>query len=462
MILCTRVEARDFRALFARCLAGRPRGPASPLVIRFANGTRVIASTTVEGVMLTHTSPATGERDELLVLPGSILAGVEGSTDEGVKLDRQSKLRAVLHWQGGGKPRTLSVELILTGTQHELPATPTFSPLSPKLLLALHECGRTTAREPGRFALTRIQVQGRAGRVVGTDGKIALVCKGFKFPFTESVLVPAVPVFGSKPLTRVPEVSVDRTSTHLVIAVGPWAVWLPIDTTGRYPDVAALIPRQPLTTAAIDHTDATELLKVLHGLPGQDEENRPVTLDAGGSVTIRGRGENTDNTREITLARSTASGPTLQVALDRRVLARALSLGCRELRLTPDKPFVAQGDGFTFIAAPLDPDLIVPPTADARRISTETAMTRAEQPTPTTQRRNEMPPTDPNGHTPTRGDPPDPLLVAEELRDSLAEAATKAARLVAILKAGRKEKKVLTSIFANLKQLGLDSGGPQQ
>ena len=71
-----------------------------------------------------------------------------------------------------------------------------------------------------------------------------------------------------------------------------------------------------------------------------------------------------------------------------------------------------------------------------------------------------MPPPDPNGHAPTRGDPPDPLLVAEELRDVLSEAAAKAARLVAILKAGRKEKKVLTSILANLKQLGLDAGGP--
>ncbi len=119
MVLCTRVVARDFRAVFARRLAGRPRGPAPPLVIRFANGTRVIASTTAGGVMLTHTSPATGERDELLDVPGSILAEVEGSTDEGVKLDRPSKLRGALHGQGGGKARTLPVDLILPGTQHE-------------------------------------------------------------------------------------------------------------------------------------------------------------------------------------------------------------------------------------------------------------------------------------------------------------------------------------------------------
>jgi hypothetical protein len=64
-----------------------------------------------------------------------------------------------------------------------------------------------------------------------------------------------------------------------------------------------------------------------------------------------------------------------------------------------------------------------------------------------------------NGYTPPRGDPTDPLVAAEELRDSLADATNKAARLVAMLKAGRKEKKVLTSILANLKQLGLDTGG---
>ena len=72
-----------------------------------------------------------------------------------------------------------------------------------------------------------------------------------------------------------------------------------------------------------------------------------------------------------------------------------------------------------------------------------------------------MPTNETNGHTPPRGDPADPLVAAEELRDALTEAAAKAARLVALLKAGRKHNKVLASVFANLKQLGLDSGGPR-
>ncbi len=70
-----------------------------------------------------------------------------------------------------------------------------------------------------------------------------------------------------------------------------------------------------------------------------------------------------------------------------------------------------------------------------------------------------MKPSETNGHAPPRGDPPDPLVVAEELRDPLGDALAKATRLVAVLKAGRKEKKVLASVLANLKQLNLGPGG---
>jgi len=69
-----------------------------------------------------------------------------------------------------------------------------------------------------------------------------------------------------------------------------------------------------------------------------------------------------------------------------------------------------------------------------------------------------MEPAKMNGHTPPRGDPPDPLFAAEELRDALADASTKAARLVAALRYTKKEKKALSSVLANLKQLNLGGG----
>ena len=53
------------------------------------------------------------------------------------------------------------------------------------------------------------------------------------------------------------------------------------------------------------------------------------------------------------------------------------------------------------------------------------------------------------------GDPADPLELAEELRAALSEAAGLAARLVATLRQGKREKKVLASVLTNLKQLNL-------
>ncbi len=75
---------------------------------------------------------------------------------------------------------------------------------------------------------------------------------------------------------------------------------------------------------------------------------------------------------------------------------------------------------------------------------------------------NEMNGPAPGGrHDPPAGDAPDPLVAAEELRAALADAATKAGRLVAALKTSRKEQKVLASVLANLKQLNLGTGEPR-
>jgi hypothetical protein len=440
----TREVAQSFRLLFGKCLSGRPRGPAPPVVVRTGGGLRTLAATTAGGVTLTHSAPAPGEPDDLVVLPASVLAEVEGGTGEGVALDLRTKLRGVVTWHGGGKPRTLPVELILPGKQHELPAPPEMTCVPGPLLAALFECGQTAAKESGRYALSKVQLQGKAGRVVGTDGKVALLWRDLNFPFAEDVLVPALPVFGAKPLARATEVKVGRTATHLVVAAGPWSVWLPTDGNAKYPDVAAVVPRRATATAEIDEADAARLLPALPGLTGGDHELRPVTLDTGGGVRVRG-GTEGGETKEVPLARSTASGPAVRVVLDRRVLARALALGCRTLRLTPGKPVVAEGGDRTLVAAQLDPSLLAAPASCAPEPS---------RPSDTPERRTPVKP-ESDGHVPPRGDPADPLELAEELRAALSEAAATAARLVAALRQGKKEKKVLSALMTNLKQLNL-------
>ena len=136
------------------------------------------AATTPEGVTLTHTAPAPGERDDRLVLSAGILANVEGGTDDPVSADRQSKLHAVVRWADRDGPHSTPTDLILPGKQHELPEPPAFSPVGAGFLTALHECGRTAAKDSGRFALSKIQIQGKTGRMIGTDGK-RLLWDGF-------------------------------------------------------------------------------------------------------------------------------------------------------------------------------------------------------------------------------------------------------------------------------------------
>lgn len=69
---------------------------------------------------------------------------------------------------------------------------------------------------------------------------------------------------------------------------------------------------------------------------------------------------------------------------------------------------------------------------------------------------------DPVRPPPPPPDAPDPLALAEQVRQSLADAHTAAARLVAALKGRKKEQKALSQVYASLKSLRLapDREGP--
>ncbi|WP_439622088.1 hypothetical protein [Gemmata sp.] len=445
MTLFTRAVARDVRAVLTRCASGRPRGPAHHVVVvRACGGVRTVTATTPGGVMVVHTTPAPDEPDGVAVVPAAVLADAGGAADTAVVLDRVSNGRGTVRWEAGGAARALPVALIVPGRQHDAPVVPELTPVADRLLAALDACGRAAARDDGRYALSRVQLRGRAGTVAGTDGRLAVLFTGLTFPFDDDVLVPAVAAFASKPLARAGGVRVGLGPAHLVVAAGPWAVFLPVARGARYPDVAGVVPRHAATTVALDPADAAGLLAALPDLPGATDEHRPVTLDAGPTVEVRGRDVGTGAARAVVLERSAAAGPPVRVALDRRLLARALALRCRVLKFGPAPLVVAEGDGVTVVVAALDPDRTVPPAGGAGPAATVNPERSALMKT-----------TDVPGPAAARGDPPDPLVAAEELRDALADAAARAARLVAALRAGRREKKVLASVYAGLKQLNL-------
>ena len=166
---------------------------------------------------------------------------------------------------------------------------------------------------------------------------------------------------------------------------------------------------------------------------------------------------------ELRLSRSTATGPPLRVAIDRTALGRALALGCRTLRIDPEgKVVAAEGPQRTFLAATLDASFVVLSDKKTNRTTTDSAPAddRA-RPHPDPERKEAMKPHEQNGRTsngrpePTPIESPDLLAEAEALRGVLADAVARAARLVTALKNARKEKKVLSTVWAGLKQLNL-------
>lgn len=451
MIVIPRGLARSFRALLRRCVSGRPRGPAPDVVFECEAGTLTVWARTADAG-LACTAPAECD-DGVLVVPLTVLAAVEGGGDDPVELTAGPGPRGEARWADRGTPRVHAFDAVPADREHRPPAPPAgWQAVPPAFLAALFECGRTTARESGRYALARVQVRGTAGQVVGTDGRTALVWGGFDLPVREDVLVPALPVFGARELASATPVRVGRTAAELVVAAGPWRVVLPVDAGGRYPDVAGVAPRTAPTVVGLDERDAVDLTARLPGLPGADAEGQPVTLDLDGGVAVLARDDATGAVEAVRLGRSPAAGPRARVVVDRRVLARALALGCVTVRVAPDKPVVFEGGDKTLVTVALDPALAT--GADPADPATNTTTERR------TAVRHET-----NGHGPTgRPDPPatdvpDLLAAAEELRVALGEALAKAGRLVAALKARKRGEKALTQVWSSLKALNLSPGG---
>lgn len=448
MIEIPRGPCRAFPALARKCVSGRPRGPAPPVVCEAAGGVLTVSAVTGDAG-LAYVGPTT-VGDGRLVVPMAVLGTIPGRGNGPVTLAVGPGLRGEIRFADRGADVARPFDAVRPGRQHALPTMPTdWHPVPAGFLTALDECGRTAARESSaRYALTRVQVRGPAGQVVGSDGRTALIRGKFDLPFAGDLLVPAVPVFGAKEFTGVGEIAVGRTDAHLVVRSGPWLVFLPVDATGRYPDVAGLVPKTGGTVVGIGEADAAVLLDRLPGLPGDDGDDRPVTLTADGGLAVLARDGTTNRVEQIRLPNSTMTGPPVCIAVDRRAVARALELGCRTVRITPGRPIAFEAADRTFIAMALDPAAAVPAGVREANISNDRR----------TAVRHET-----NGHAPNgRHDPPadpDPLAAAEEVRSALADALAAAGRLVAVLKHRKKEKKALASVYAGLKALRLGSEG---
>lgn len=444
---------RRFAAVAARCGTGKSAPPV--VVCRTTAGVLTVCTTSPNGVRLMYTAP-TDAADAVLVLPSDVLPALAAARGP-VELRSTGGLRAEARWADDSGPKSHPFPAVKPGRQHAPPPAVTARvPCPPTLLAALHACGKATARRDPtpRFALDRVCLSGSAGRVIGSDGKTAVLAGPVPLPFADDRLVPAVPVFGSAELTSQPDVAVGVGDGVVAVKAGPWCVRLSV-VPGRYPDVPAVLPKHRPTVGEIDESDARQLLSRLPELPGQDDPDAPVTIALmnGGVAVLAADGSRTER---VPLPRSPAAGPKVRVAVPRAVLARAVKLGCRTVKVwAADRPVAFAGGLYTVLAAPLGPDAVVPD--DSVSGAGSTATPDVLNPNPQTRRRV-MRPTEPTRPA-DDGLPSDPLAEAEELRAALADALGRATKLVSRLRGRKKEQKALTSVWTSLKSLGLDREG---
>jgi hypothetical protein len=473
MIKIPRSLARHFRAVLRQSLLAQEARCPWPLLLCRSSSDGLALESRHGDLAVRYERKGTGPA-EAIAFRASVLAEFEGRTDEPVALEQAAFGKGCARWSDRDGPRVLEFETVTPDSVPAWPELPRrWAAMPPTILEALGEAARTTAKEGVRFALTRVLLRGRKGEVVGTDGRQLLAQGGFRLPWAEDVLVPRVPAFGSRELPAVDAVGLARTKSHVAVRVGPWTFALAIDTAGRYPDVDGVAPRLDgqVSRLCLDPADAAFLAATLPKLPGGEADHCPVTLDLGTTVAVRARENRESRMTEAVLARSTAQGPPVCLAVDRRLLHRALKLGFTEMAVAgADKPLVCREENRTYLWMPLGAGDALPHDPGVLRIAsadTPAGLSPPLEPTPSPERSQDPMPASPsngrnaeNGHTetppPERWGIHEVIAEAEALRGLLQEAAGRTARLLAALKQQRRHSRAVQQAMQSLKQLQLE------
>jgi hypothetical protein len=467
VIELSRALARRFRVVVRRILTDQGMRGASPVVVCQAgeHGLSLHAQLGDVAVCYHQAGPRTPATIAFLA---SLLTEIEGRVDAPVVLEAAGEDRARVGWSEGGVPRL--VEFELPGPERvpvppELPAR--LRPMPDDFAQVLCEAARTTARASAPSGVTRVQLRGKAGEVVATDGRQLLIQGGVPLPWKDDLLVPRLPVLGARDLPLSGTVHLGRTNDHVVLRIDDWTFWLAIDRDARFPSVQDVIP--PATHSSrlsLDPADADFLMATLPKLPGRNDDHSPVTIDLTNPPAVRARSEKGGPASEVVLTRSSAEGAAVRVVTDRQLLLRAVQLGFTEIQVArPEVPLVARNDRRTFVWMPLDPKAAVLPGTDVLKlVSAGENAAPPDQPSPE-RRRALMPAPSGNGHPPedrASGQPAeraaginDLIAEVEALRDMLGDAATRAHRLLAALKHRRKQARAVEVAVGALRQINL-------
>ena len=479
-ISLTRRDIKALRVVFRQALNLTRRDEPTVQICGHANGLRVRCANNSGAVEWF----APGNfRDLDLVVPWALLADCEGNQTDSVHLERHDS--AVLaRWCEGGIDRVRQYETA-TLEQPEFPVTPELLQANdPALLVALREAMDTVDRDATRYATNCVQLDGKRGRVAATDSRQLLMQDGFDFPWDGEILVPQSKVFSCSWLPQNEPVRIGATEDWLTLIVGAWTMHLRLETEGRFPDFASVVPdsKAVSTRLNLDEADAAFLAKAVNRLPAADDVFSPVTLDLNGQVLVRATADDQPHPTELLLTNSDITGSPLRLNTDRTYLRRAVQLGFRQACFSgPETPVLCEDARRRYVWMALGKGGAVERSDDANRIASPVAASTTRShpqattntpvtPTPARPAQAEAiararlmrPAETMQTRTEERSDPGSSSSAettataideAETLRGTLQAALTQTRNLITALKRQRKQSKTVQSALASLRQL---------
>jgi hypothetical protein len=473
VIEISRALAYRFRAVLRRSLMNDNARAPLPIVQCRANDAGLTLEARHGEVAVRYQVDGAYPADTI-AFRGALLNEMEGRTDTPVVLELIESAKGQARWTERGVPRVVEFEPVAADAVPEFPALPDkLWPQSVTFLRALADAAATAAKESDRYATARIQLRGRTGEIVATDGRQMLLQGGFTLPWSDDVLIPARSIFGARDLLDEGSIEMGRTRTDLTLRVGACTLVLRLDLDGRFPNAEAVVPKLGAVKSRLrfDSADAAYLADALPNLPGFEDEHAPVTLQLGERVTVQAWPAAGGPAVQVLLARSSLKGAATRVSTDRQYLRRALRLGFTELQLTKaDAAVCCRDRSRCYLWVPLDPATAMPADADVQRITAADVTAAPDTPTPP-RRTLPMPTSSANGdaanganhrdrNPPAEAPPPgglaEVILEAEALRDALHGALTRTTRLLSALKLQKRQTRAVQQAVASLNQLRLD------
>ena len=470
MISITRNLARQLRAVFRHAIGPSPQGTAPAVMVRADRRGLCIRAKAQDAAIEYRID---GDLPpEQIVLPGECLADCEGRKDDPVTLEHQGYGAISASWRDGGVPLLMQYQSP-EGPGDEFPPTPeNLAENPPRLLIALSHALETTDADSSRFATDHIELRGRSGAIAATDGRQLLVQRGFAFPWEGPILIPRTTAFGCRELPQASVVEIGRTEDWVMIRVGSWTVHLRIGKDRRFPKIDDHIPAASGAIFRVQFapSDGEFLAKSLARLPGDDDFNRPITVDLNGQVAVRAQADDQSQATEVVLSHSTLSGEPVRFTTNRRFLARALRLGFQELVVYGAKmPVMCQDEDRRYVWAVLDPESALKPSQEAIRIASPAAASDADSKPPSVTRRRQIPVTETPSEKNGSAAAPEPrtkassksesaegidlLEQAEAVKAALRDAHTKVSELISSLKRQQKQFRLVQSTISSLQQL---------